>query len=686
MLMLNMLERMALMTMFTYIILRTNIMKYLVKAKYDQKDKIIIVIVFSILAILGTYFGIYITDNSLANSRPIGAIVAGYLGGPIIGIIVGCISGLHRYSLGGFTALACALSTIAEGAIGGCFRKLFKNQNLNPAIAGLAAVVAEITQMIIILIFSNDLNGAIELERKIALSMIVINPIGVFLIVSAIESSKKLVDGEVKLVKLKEENKIAELKALKAQIEPHFLFNSLNVISAYCRTDGEKARELILNLSNYFRSTLEIEGDFSTLDKELRLIKAYVAIEEARFSNRLLVKFLIDDNLLNIKFPILLLQPIVENAIKHGILKKIDGGIVSIFIKDNQDEVYVEISDNGVGFEDTEKSVSTGIGLKNVNNRLRFLYGEKYKLNIESSNEGSCVSFSIPKEGISKNIVMLEEILGNWLLFLLNIFKYNGGIELRLLDEIKIVIVEDERISNDELKYIVSKDKRFKVVGQAYDGINALKLIENEEPEVVFIDINIPGKSGIELAEEVKELLPDVILIFLTAYENYAIKAFELKIYDYILKPYDEKRIMESLNCALSTINNKNESSIINILDKLEQTKNIKRIPCENNGRIILIDVSKISFCYSEGEKNYVKTDKEIYYTTKTLQELGGKTNFFRCHRSYIVNLEKVKEVYPWFNGTYKLIIDNKDSDEIPVSRSHVKEVKVALGLWYKKY
>lgn len=257
---------------------------------------------------------------------------------------------------------------------------------------------------------------------------------------------------------------------------------------------------------------------------------------------------------------------------------------------------------------------------------------------------------------------------------------------MRLLDEIKIVIVEDERISNDELKYIVSKDKRFKVVGQAYDGINALKLIENEEPEVVFIDINIPGKSGIELAEEIKELLPDVILIFLTAYENYAIKAFELKIYDYILKPYDEKRIMESLNCALSTINSKNESSIINILDKLEQTKNIKRIPCENNGRIILIDVSKISFCYSEGEKNYVKTDKEIYYTTKTLQELGGKTNFFRCHRSYIVNLEKVKEVYPWFNGTYKLIIDNKDSDEIPVSRSHVKEVKMTLGLWYKKY
>lgn len=397
MLMLNMLERMALITVFTYIILKTNIMRYLVKDEYNRKDKTIIIILFSILSILGTYFGIYITDNSIANSRPIGAIVAGYLGGPAVGIIVGYISGLHRYSLGGFTALACSLSTVAEGAIGGGFRKLFKNKGLSPMIAGLSAILAEITQMIIILIFSKDLNAAIELEKTIALSMIVINPIGVFLIITAIDSSKRLVDGEVKLLKLKEENKIAELKALKAQIEPHFLFNALNVIGAYCRTDGEKAKELILNLSNYFRSTLEIEGDFSTLERELVLIKAYVAIEEARFLNRLVVKFEIDENLLNMKFPILLLQPIVENSIKHGILKKIDGGIVSINIQDKENEVLVKVSDNGVGFENAEKSQSTGIGISNINNRLKLLYGEKYKLNILSSNSGSSVSFFIPK-------------------------------------------------------------------------------------------------------------------------------------------------------------------------------------------------------------------------------------------------------------------------------------------------
>ena len=96
-------------------------------------------------------------------------------------------------------------------------------------------------------------------------------------------------------------------------------------------------------------------------------------------------------------FPILLLQPIVENSIKHGILKKIDGGIVSINITDKENEVFIEINDNGVGFENAEKSVSTGIGLININNRLKFLYGEKYVLKILSSGNGSSVSFYIPK-------------------------------------------------------------------------------------------------------------------------------------------------------------------------------------------------------------------------------------------------------------------------------------------------
>ena len=245
----------------------------------------------------------------------------------------------------------------------------------------------------------------------------------------------------------------------------------------------------------------------------------------------------------------------------------------------------------------------------------------------------------------------------------------------------KIVIVEDETISNDELKYIVSKDERFNVVAQAYDGVNALKIIEDEEPEIVFIDINIPGKNGLELAEEIKRMLPDTILIFSTAYDKYAIKAFELKVYDYILKPYDENRIKDSLNCVASTLCDRINNNAINNINIKNIKSIVNKIPCENNGRIILIDIDKIYFCYSEDEKNYVKTDKDTYYTSKTLYELLEKTQFFRCHRCYIVNLNRIKEVYSWFNGTYKLIIDDKENTEVPVSRSHVKEIKQILGI-----
>ena len=397
MLILDMLERMSLITIFTYIIFQTGIIKFLVKDEYDKKDKVIMVILLSIISIIGTYFGIYITDKSLANSRPIGAIVAGYLGGPVVGISVGLISGVHRYTLGGFTAFACCVSTVVEALIGSEFRRVFKEKGLSPIIAAMSAVVAESVQMVIILIFSGNFQEALIVVKNIAPSMIIINSIGVLLMVMILDKSKKLVDGQVNLIKLKEENKIAELKALKAQIEPHFLFNSLNVISSYCRTDGEKARSLILNLSNYFRGTLKIDGDFSTLKNELSLVKAYVSIEEARFSNRLKVEFFIDESLLEVKFPILILQPIVENAIKHGILRKVDGGIVKVIVNDYHENVFVQIYDDGIGFENAEDSISTGIGLKNVRSRLRMLYGEEHDINIESSSKGSKVSFYIPK-------------------------------------------------------------------------------------------------------------------------------------------------------------------------------------------------------------------------------------------------------------------------------------------------
>lgn len=252
---------------------------------------------------------------------------------------------------------------------------------------------------------------------------------------------------------------------------------------------------------------------------------------------------------------------------------------------------------------------------------------------------------------------------------------------MKNIDKIKVVIVEDEQISSDELKYIISKNTSIKVIGQPSDGLTALEVIKDVNPDIIFIDINIPGKNGIELAEEIKAILPETILIFSTAYDTYAIKAFELKVYDYILKPYDEIKISETLNSALDAIKSRNEIKISQILNTLSLNQQFKKIPCEICGKITLIEIDKICFCFSNNEKNYVRTYKDTYYTTKTLHELSEKTNFFRCHKSYIVNLEKVKQIYSWFNGTYKLIMDDYEKSEIPVSRTHVKDLKNILGI-----
>ena len=134
-------------------------------------------------------------------------------------------------------------------------------------------------------------------------------------------------------------------------------------------------------------------------------------------------------------------------------------------------------------------------------------------------------------------------------------------------------------------------------------------------------------------------------------------------------------------------INNKqNQKDMVNkiseILDKFNyDEKNLKRIPCEENGIIKLVDVSNIYYCYIEDEKTYVKTFEKSYFTNYILCKIEAKTNFLRVHRSYLVNTDKIKELYSWFHGTYKLVIDDFEKTEIPVSRSNVKKLKELLGI-----
>lgn len=218
----------------------------------------------------------------------------------------------------------------------------------------------------------------------------------------------KLVDMEIQ----KEALRRAEIKTLQSQINPHFLFNSLNTISCFCREKPEKARELLLALSSYFRNMLEDIDYMVTLETELEHVKAYTMLEEARFEERLSIEIKAKPGDLNCRVPNLILQPIVENAIHHGAMKRAKGtGKVTISVRREETITVVDVIDNGPGIDyriiqslyGGEKVEHTGIGLMNVQQRLKSIYGEQYGLQIVSSETGTDVRMNIPNQEVKNH-------------------------------------------------------------------------------------------------------------------------------------------------------------------------------------------------------------------------------------------------------------------------------------------
>lgn len=195
----------------------------------------------------------------------------------------------------------------------------------------------------------------------------------------------------------------AEIRALQAQVNPHFLFNAINTIVSLIRTNPESARNLLTHLSDYFRMNMQNNKDFINLNEEINHVKAYLIIEKARFGDKLNIKYDIKCNM-DYTIPPLSIQPLVENAVKHGINKKVDGGSVTIKINESGMYYTVEVYDNGVGM--TRKKLdevrlyngNTGIGISNVYRRIKSCYGDGCKFSIKSSTYwGTSVKMTIPK-------------------------------------------------------------------------------------------------------------------------------------------------------------------------------------------------------------------------------------------------------------------------------------------------
>ncbi|MCE6996996.1 histidine kinase [Saccharothrix sp. S26] len=210
----------------------------------------------------------------------------------------------------------------------------------------------------------------------------------------------------------------AEVRALRAQISPHFVYNALNTISSLIRTDPAHARELLQEFAEFTRYSFRTDGFFTTLADELTNIHRYLTIEQARYGSRLNVRLKIAPEVLQVVLPFLVLQPLVENAVRHGLAKKPGGGELTIIAEDNGAEALISVEDDGVGmdpdrlFDDLKDAHQTGahVGLGNINHRMRAVFGDDYALVVETAPDaGMKIILKIPKyrPGVQTNLPLV---------------------------------------------------------------------------------------------------------------------------------------------------------------------------------------------------------------------------------------------------------------------------------------
>lgn len=236
----------------------------------------------------------------------------------------------------------------------------------------------------------------------------------------------------------------------------------------------------------------------------------------------------------------------------------------------------------------------------------------------------------------------------------------------------KCIIADDEFPSREELKYFINEFSELEIVEEFDNGLDVLKYIENKHIDVAFLDINMPGLDGVSLSKILNKINSEIKIIFITAYKEYAIEAFEIHAFDYLLKPYSEERIVSCLERLEK--NYEKEKDVEIFIDKITIT---------DKGKMYIINLNDVYYIEACGKCINVTTEKGTFLSKNKISDFEGKLNtekFYKCHRSYIVNLDKVKEVIPWFNGTYVLKLKDIDK-EVPVSRNNIKTFRKLINM-----
>lgn len=258
---------------------------------------------------------------------------------------------------------------------------------------------------------------------------------------------------------------------------------------------------------------------------------------------------------------------------------------------------------------------------------------------------------------------------------------------------IQTLIIDDERPAREELAYLLKAFSDINIVGQGKNGLDALNLIKEHNPDLVFLDVQMPGLDGfgvIKKLAEKKIAMPQII--FATAFDEYAVEAFEVNAVDYLLKPFDKGRVAKAVHRAKKML--ESQSSPVERLETLvqqlgdprpkESAKRVKLL-LKSQQRMFLVDASEMVYAsIQDGTITIFTKDSEGVSNYRTIEELQSSLDvdhFWRAHRSYLVNIDHIKEVVPWFKSSFMLKMSDKRSSEVPVSRAQTRRLRELLKI-----
>lgn len=247
----------------------------------------------------------------------------------------------------------------------------------------------------------------------------------------------------------------------------------------------------------------------------------------------------------------------------------------------------------------------------------------------------------------------------------------------------RVMIAEDEHLAKEELIYMLDKEKDIELCPSAETGEELLELYFEHKPDVLFLDIEMPGMTGVVAARQIlKTTKTPPVIIFTTAYDNYAVEAFDIEATDYLLKPFDHIRFQQTMERIRTKLVNVFEEEIQPTYIKAEST-GITKLLIDDGEKMIVLSPSTIYYAVPSQRLLEIHTEEKVIESKLTLQELEKKLEglpFFRTHRSYLVNLNQILEITPWFNGAYNITLKDKERTTIPVSRSARKALFDKFG------